>query len=77
MNWKITGSVGRWEKGGRNSSADVETVQKLLTAVAKKLSDPRYDPKGIDGKIARPPKFPTQLQPSKLSRSGPWLSLTA
>ena len=36
---------------------DVETVQKLLTAVAKKLSDPIYDPKGIDGKIARPPKL--------------------
>src|SRR4029453_7360134 len=51
----ITGSVGRWEKGARNIPADVETVQRLLQAAAQKLQAPQLDPKGVDGKIARPP----------------------
>jgi hypothetical protein len=49
----ITGSVGRWEKGARNLPADVETVQRLLQAAAKRLQAPQLDPKGVDGKIAR------------------------
>jgi hypothetical protein len=51
----VTGSVGRWEKGARNLQADVETVQRLLQAAAQKLQAPQLDPKGVDGKIARPP----------------------
>ena len=51
----ITGSVGRWEKNARNLSADVETVQRLLQTAAQKLQAPQLDPKGVDGKIARPP----------------------
>jgi hypothetical protein len=51
----ITDSVGRWEKGARNIPADVETVQRLLESAAQKLRAPELDPKGIDGKIARPP----------------------
>jgi hypothetical protein len=51
----IAGSVGRWEKGARNLQADVETVQRLLQAAAQKLQAPQLDPKGVDGKIARPP----------------------
>src|SRR5215475_7660072 len=51
----ITGSVGRWEKNAANLSADVETVQRLLEAAAQKLQVPQLDPKGVDGKIARPP----------------------
>src|SRR5882724_3004782 len=51
----ISGSVGRWEKGARNLQADVETVQRLLQAAAQKLQAPELDPKGVDGKIARPP----------------------
>jgi peptidoglycan hydrolase-like protein with peptidoglycan-binding domain len=51
----ITGSVGRWEKGARNLEADVETVQHLLQAAAQRLQAPQIDPKGVDGKIARPP----------------------
>jgi len=51
----ISDSVGRWEKGARNLQADVETVQLLLQAAAKKLQVPELDPKGVDGKIARPP----------------------
>jgi hypothetical protein len=31
------------------------TVQRLLKAVADKLQASQLDPKGIDGKIARPP----------------------
>ena len=50
---KINGSVGQWEKGAVNTSADVSTVQRLLRTAAKKLDDPSLDPKGIDGKIAR------------------------
>jgi len=52
----ITGSVGRWEKNASNLPADVETVQRLLQTAAQKLQAPQLDPKGIDGKIARPPK---------------------
>jgi len=51
----ITGSVGRWEKNAGNLPADVQTVQRLLQAVAQKLQAPQLDPKGVDGKIARPP----------------------
>src|SRR5437773_2132967 len=51
----ISGSVGRWEKGARNLEADVETVQRLLQTAAQKLQAPQLDPKGVDGKIARPP----------------------
>ena len=52
----ITSSVGRWEKGAKNLAADVMTVQGLLKAVADKLPAPQVDPKGIDGKIAHPPR---------------------
>src|SRR2546421_8880810 len=52
----ISGSVGRWEKSARNLPADVETVQRLLEMAAQKLQAPQLDPKGIDGKIARPPR---------------------
>src|SRR4029079_9051106 len=51
----IAGSVGRWEKGAGNLPADVETVQRLLQTAAQKLQAPQLDPKGVDGKIARPP----------------------
>jgi peptidoglycan hydrolase-like protein with peptidoglycan-binding domain len=51
----LSGSVGRWEKGARNLQADVQTVQRLLQAAAQKLQAPQLDPKGVDGKIARPP----------------------
>ena len=52
----ITGSVGRWEKNARNLPADVETVQRLLQTAAQKLQAPQLDPKGVDGKIAQPPR---------------------
>jgi len=52
----ITGSVGRWEKGAGNLPSDVETVQRLLQTAAQKLQAPELDPKGVDGKIARPPR---------------------
>jgi hypothetical protein len=51
----IADSVGRWEKGARNLQPDVETVQRLLQAAAQRLQAPELDPKGVDGKIARPP----------------------
>ena len=52
----INGSVGRWEKNARNLPADVETVQHLLQTAAQKLQAPQLDPKGVDGKIAQPPR---------------------
>jgi hypothetical protein len=52
----ISNSVGRWEKNASNLPADVETVQRFLQTAAQKLQAPQLDPKGIDGKIARPPK---------------------
>jgi peptidoglycan hydrolase-like protein with peptidoglycan-binding domain len=50
---KINASVGPWEKGAVNAPADVSIVQRLLQTAAQKLNDPSFDPKGIDGKIAR------------------------
>jgi len=55
MSPAISGSVGRWERGARNLEADVRTVQQLLKAAAKTLEAPEIDPKGVDGKISRPP----------------------
>src|ERR671919_1853655 len=52
----ISDSVGRWEKNARNLPADVETVQRLLETAAQKLQASEIDPKGIDGKIAQPPR---------------------
>ena len=52
----ISDSVGRWEKNARNLPADVETVQRLLETASQKLQAPELDPKGIDGKIAQPPR---------------------
>jgi hypothetical protein len=50
---RINATVGQWEKGAVNASADVLTVQRLLQTAALKLNDSSLDPKGIDGKIAR------------------------
>jgi peptidoglycan hydrolase-like protein with peptidoglycan-binding domain len=52
----ISDSVGRWEKNARNLPEDVKTVQRLLEAAAQKLHNPGLDPKGVDGKIAQPPR---------------------
>ena len=52
----ISDSVGHWEKNARNLPADVETVQRLLETAAQKLQAPELDPKGVDGKIAQPPR---------------------
>ena len=50
----ISGSVGSYESGAKNLSADVRTVQTLLTNAAKRLNTPTFDPLGIDGEIGRP-----------------------
>jgi len=50
----ISGSVGSHESGGKNLPADVRTVQEMLTQASRKLNNPAFDPKGIDGKIGRP-----------------------
>jgi murein DD-endopeptidase MepM/ murein hydrolase activator NlpD len=52
---KLSGSVGRWERRARNRPSDVEVVQRLLEMAAQVLQAPQLDPKGVDGKIARPP----------------------
>jgi murein DD-endopeptidase MepM/ murein hydrolase activator NlpD len=55
LSLQISKSVGRWEKGASNLQPDVEVVQRLLEAAAQALQAPELDPKGVDGKIARPP----------------------
>lgn len=55
MAWTIRGSVGRWDRGAVNDRGDVTTVQTLLTDVAQAQGHAAYDPRGIDGAIARPP----------------------
>ena len=52
---QISRSVGRWEKGASNLQPDVQIVQRLLETAAHALQAPELDPKGVDGKIARPP----------------------
>src|SRR5213593_3385548 len=55
MSSQLFASVGRWERGARNLQPDVEVVQRLLEAAAQALQAPELNPKGVDGKIARPP----------------------
>ena len=55
MSSNLSASVGRWERRARNCPADVEVVQRLLETAAHALQAPKLDPKGVDGKIARPP----------------------
>src|SRR5690349_7513822 len=55
MSSEISASVGRWEKGAPNLQDDVRTVQRLLKAAAEILDAPEINPKGVDGKISRPP----------------------
>jgi hypothetical protein len=50
----ITAAVGSYESGATNLSADIRTVQELLTQAAKKLNVSAFNPGGVDGKIARP-----------------------
>jgi murein DD-endopeptidase MepM/ murein hydrolase activator NlpD len=57
MGNRIDYSVGAWEKRAANRYDDVVTIQKLLEAAANLKSRPDFDPKGVDGKIARPPKI--------------------
>jgi hypothetical protein len=52
----ISDSVGRWENNARNLPEDVKIVQRLLETAAQKLQAPELDPKGVDGKIAKPPR---------------------
>ena len=51
--WKISGPVGRWEKGAVNRKADVETVQEMLRGASMILRDPQLDPGPVDGAISR------------------------
>src|SRR2546422_842352 len=52
LDYKITGSVGRWSKGAVNKQDDVETVQNMLRIAAMILNEPRLDPNAIDGSIS-------------------------
>ena len=53
QDWKISGSVGRWERGAVNRKQDVETVQEMLRGVAMILRDQQLDPGPVDGAISR------------------------
>jgi peptidoglycan hydrolase-like protein with peptidoglycan-binding domain len=53
MSWRISASVGRWERGARNNRRDVETTQTLLAEVALLQDDAQVDPGAIDGSIAQ------------------------
>jgi murein DD-endopeptidase MepM/ murein hydrolase activator NlpD len=53
---RINGPVGSWRKGALNRSEDVTAVQELLTAAAKTTKNKAFDPRGVDGGIARPPR---------------------
>jgi len=55
MSSQLSTSVGRWDRGASNLQPDVQIVQRLLETAAHALQAPELDPKGVDGKIARPP----------------------
>src|SRR5437773_9207968 len=55
MSSQISRALVRWEKGASNLQRDVQIVQRLLQTAAHALQAPELDPKGVDGKIARPP----------------------
>ena len=52
-NSEIRGSVGRWSKGAVNNRDDVETVQDMLRTLSMILTQPQFDPHGVDGSISR------------------------
>ena len=56
MSLRISRSVGRWEKKARNLRSDVKVVQRLLKRAAQALQAPQLYPKGLDGRIVRPPE---------------------
>ena len=49
--WKISGSVGRVDKGAANDHGDVVTVQSMLRNAAMILGDPQIDPGTLNGMI--------------------------
>lgn len=56
MAQRINGPVGLWQRGALNRADDVTVVQKLLTAAAENTRNKAFDPRGVDGEIARPPR---------------------
>jgi len=52
----IVKSVGDWGKGANNAPGDVAIIQGILTSLSTLTKDKSIDPKGIDKKIAKPPK---------------------
>jgi murein DD-endopeptidase MepM/ murein hydrolase activator NlpD len=56
MTQRINGPVGSWRKKALNLPDDVTVIQKLLTAAATTTRNKAFDPRGVDGGIARPPR---------------------
>jgi murein DD-endopeptidase MepM/ murein hydrolase activator NlpD len=60
--WRISGSVGRWDRGADNAEEDVEVVQDMLRHAWMILKDPRLDPGAIDGSIGHDPATSRTVQ---------------
>ena len=56
MSQRINGPVGSWRNKALNRPDDVTVIQKLLTAAAEATKNNAFDPRGVDGDIARPPR---------------------
>ncbi len=56
MAQRINGPVGSWQGKALNLPDDVTVIQKLLTAAATTTKNRAFDPRGVDGAIARPPR---------------------
>ncbi len=50
---RISGSVGSYESGAVNRTADIKTIQQLLTSASTKHDSPQLHPGTVDGKIHR------------------------
>lgn len=53
--FRISAPVGDWNRGARNVTTDVETVQLLLEYVARRRGQRALSPGGIDGRVSRVP----------------------
>ncbi|HEX7313588.1 MAG TPA: peptidoglycan DD-metalloendopeptidase family protein [Pyrinomonadaceae bacterium] len=67
--WKISGSVGRWERRAVNRKEDVETVQEMLRGAAMILRDQQLDPGTVDGSIARAGRRSQTIEAIKVFQS--------
>ncbi|MEX1040460.1 MAG: hypothetical protein WDZ51_07515 [Pirellulaceae bacterium] len=54
MSFRISASVGSYESGAKNNSADIASVQMMLAVVSHKLTNINFRMRDMDGRIKKP-----------------------